>query len=460
MAIIDYRGFRVVAMSLLPIRDGRLIYGSDDCGKTVHNDNPAFSEKMRIAGEKLNLAGHTVDNKVIYAAFDVEGHEASDGRFYLLDLARTFPPELPLKEERPTWPQNAFLYRLLRPELVKKSPFPICSDAGTRIQQQDPEWKTYNKNARSLKAQLLREIVPNFGIRFVSIVQEAYVQFERQYHTKILSPFIAKMGGSSSEVSKTKKTSKENASLVFGESFPLKQYLHSEGINMRHMGHLMKSIREKVPDDTPGKQNAMALIFTEMAARAIRQETNAEFRLHMRLLGVPLEEPYRLLLMKYLNSVFGDSEKSRMYWNSLRRRLVEKFGESAFREEELLETFDLRLLLRCKHPKGFENGKTLLFLRLKRLMGFSFDDITENTAISKSVFYEQPQPFDDIDLRAIGARVKHMAVVNHARGYIYKMRGSEIKVFFFSPSFPLKKQNPPSFLSLIFLSSLPLLSLF
>jgi len=415
MAIIDYRGFRVVAMSLLPIKDGRLIYGSDDCGKTVHNDVPDFAEKMRIAGEKLNLAGHTVDNKLIYAAFDVEGHQAPDGRFYLLDLARTFPPELPLKDERLTWPQNAFLYRLLRPELVKKSPFPICSDAGTRIQQQDPEWKTYNKNARTLKAQLIREIIPTFAVRFVSIVEKAYSQFERQYHSRMNAN---KMSSSTDQP----KTEGENTgTLIFGSNFPLKQYLHAEGINMRHMGYLMKAIREEVPDGTPGKQNAKALIFTEMAARTIRQETNAEFRLHMRLLGVPLEEPYRLLLMKYLNSAFGDSEKSTGYWNSLRKRLVEKFGELSFTEQELSEKFDLRALL-CRH-----NGKTLLFLRLKKLMGFTFDEITENTAVTKPLFYEQPQPFDDIDLRAIGARVKHMAVVNHARGYIYKMRGSEIK---------------------------------
>ena len=444
MAIIDYRGFRVVAMALLPIRDGRLIYGSDDCGKTVHNDVPDFAEKMRIAGEKLNLAGHTVNNKLIYVAFDVEGHQAPDGRFYLLDLARTFPPELPLKEERPTWPQNAFLYRLLRPELVKKSPFPICSDAGTRIQQQDPEWKTYNKNARTLKAQLVREIIPAFAVRFVSIVEKAYTLFERQKNS--VTPNMV-----DSADNPGKKANTETVGVIFGDNFPLKQYLHAEGINMRHMGYLMKAIREGVPDDAPGKQNAKALIFTEMAARTIRQETNAEFRLHMRLLGVPLEEPYRLLLMKYLNSAFGDSDKSTMYWNSLRKRLAEKFGEFAFTEEELSEKFDLRTLLCCTRPK------TLLFLRLKKLMGFSFDDITENTAITKPLFYEQPQPFDDIDLRAIGARVKHMAVVNHARGYIYKMRGSEIKVifffffFFFSFSFSLL---------FLFLFSLPISTIF
>ena len=145
-----------------------------------------------------------------------------------------------------------------------------------------------------------------------------------------------------------------------------------------------------------------------------------------------------------------------------------------------------------------KDGKLLLFLRLKKLMGFSFDDITglflllvwfvweegeerrekreerrekreerrekreerreekekgerekrgererekrvttkkkkkkktENAILLRGFDKQgkQTRPFDVIDLRVMGARVKHMGVVSHARGYIFKTRGSNVR---------------------------------
>jgi len=47
MTLIDYRGFRVVAMTVLPISPDTLVYGSVDGGKTVVNKDPHFN------GEKV-----------------------------------------------------------------------------------------------------------------------------------------------------------------------------------------------------------------------------------------------------------------------------------------------------------------------------------------------------------------------------------------------------------------------
>jgi hypothetical protein len=46
MALIDYRGFRLVAMSILPVNAMSLVYGSQDAGKTVHNSSPVFAAKV------------------------------------------------------------------------------------------------------------------------------------------------------------------------------------------------------------------------------------------------------------------------------------------------------------------------------------------------------------------------------------------------------------------------------
>lgn len=59
--IIDYRGFRLIAMPLLPI-DGAstLKYGSSDAGKNAFALDKDFNEQMRLAGEFLHLKPHLV----------------------------------------------------------------------------------------------------------------------------------------------------------------------------------------------------------------------------------------------------------------------------------------------------------------------------------------------------------------------------------------------------------------
>jgi hypothetical protein len=55
MAVVDWRGFRLVAMSLLPIGGQSLVYGSSDGGVTVLAENPEFNELMKEAAKKLNI---------------------------------------------------------------------------------------------------------------------------------------------------------------------------------------------------------------------------------------------------------------------------------------------------------------------------------------------------------------------------------------------------------------------
>lgn len=120
MALINYRGFRLVAISLLPINKSTIIYGrnfvsilcdswmyfflkliffdflylcffwlkgSCDGGVTAHNSNETFNRKMEEAAKILNLKGHIVglDKKaMIYSAGDIEG-------FSFLFFFQTFP---------------------------------------------------------------------------------------------------------------------------------------------------------------------------------------------------------------------------------------------------------------------------------------------------------------------------------------------------------------------------------
>lgn len=79
MALIDYRGFRVVASSILPIEQRTLVYGSCDLGRTVHVDNPQMCKLMEEAGKKMNLKPHiaalpgSTQRHTLYAPIDIEG---------------------------------------------------------------------------------------------------------------------------------------------------------------------------------------------------------------------------------------------------------------------------------------------------------------------------------------------------------------------------------------------------
>lgn len=93
--------------------------GTNDGGRTVHNECRILDYYTSKAARKLGLRAHTVGGKLawdrrkdprtgerkkrkinvggqmLHAAADVEGHEGADSRMYLLDLARAFPPEDP-----------------------------------------------------------------------------------------------------------------------------------------------------------------------------------------------------------------------------------------------------------------------------------------------------------------------------------------------------------------------------
>lgn len=71
---------------------------------------------------------------------DLEVHRAVDsGDLYALDFSRIFPPEY----NESTGPNT--LYKLLRPELVKKFHIPLNNDALTRFSS-DEENLAVNKN--------------------------------------------------------------------------------------------------------------------------------------------------------------------------------------------------------------------------------------------------------------------------------------------------------------------------
>lgn len=155
---ICYAGVTLLASSLLPIDKTTLVYGSCDAGQTVHNDDPALDRALLELAAELKLKPHLCRDKTLVFGTDVEGHRGRDGRYYLLDASRVFPSEPVTKSS----PKGAFLYRLLRPELLARSPVKLSADAFSRFALADPEWKTHNNEVRSVYAMLCDVFVPAF----------------------------------------------------------------------------------------------------------------------------------------------------------------------------------------------------------------------------------------------------------------------------------------------------------
>lgn len=196
--LIDYLGFRLTAMSLMPIATGpgagdTLSYGSRDASKSVLREYRA-TQLMREAAKELNLAPHVLFRPGVLSKgagalpcasplpsgpgpavmqrpsntpldfigpADIEIHHSpapkrlasgapdpasGDGRTYCVDAARLFPPE-PTEAWRNkgdaglggTRAMTSYLVRQLRPELVKRNKEPLSSDAFSQFGLYDSE---------------------------------------------------------------------------------------------------------------------------------------------------------------------------------------------------------------------------------------------------------------------------------------------------------------------------------
>ncbi|XP_077336618.1 clustered mitochondria protein homolog isoform X3 [Lithobates pipiens] len=101
--VVDYRGYRVTAQSIIPgilerEQEQSVIYGSIDFGKTVVS-HPKYLELLEKTSRPLKILKHKVlndkDEEVeLCSSVECKGIIGNDGRHYILDLLRTFPPDL------------------------------------------------------------------------------------------------------------------------------------------------------------------------------------------------------------------------------------------------------------------------------------------------------------------------------------------------------------------------------
>ncbi|XP_067032166.1 clustered mitochondria protein homolog [Acropora muricata] len=141
--IVDYRGYRVIAQSIIPgilqrEQEQSVVYGSADSGKTI-SSHEKFLELLNKAGKAIRVRPHKVlasngDEIELCSSVECKGIIGADGRHYILDLFRTFPPDANFvgeklkkisdsseEEEAKSFLQQPYKHKLccLRPELIE-----------------------------------------------------------------------------------------------------------------------------------------------------------------------------------------------------------------------------------------------------------------------------------------------------------------------------------------------------
>ena len=163
--LIDYKGHRVYATAQLPLKESSLAYGSDDGTRTVHVGTPWIRTVMGDVCTALRLAPHHVgkDNAVMLGAADMEVHTCSDGRAYILDTARLFPPVGPAATI------SDRLTKLFRPEFLRTAwARPLSCDAFMCWGPSEEE-AAHREDIMGATAHLLTNVLPAAARNWVDV---------------------------------------------------------------------------------------------------------------------------------------------------------------------------------------------------------------------------------------------------------------------------------------------------
>jgi hypothetical protein len=275
-ALIDYKGFRLIAMSILPIAEKATpLMGSRNGGKNVFAEDPTLMNIARKAATNINLAPHNIQNKVLYFGCDVEGHKGEDGVYYFLDFARVLPPENPKASGHLPQGQKTIFYRLLRPEFIKNFPLPLSSDSLSKFADGDPHAFTHNENSFQATSTLVHNLIPR-------VVEEMVKQGHELFHDL--------------------------------NHKSLSNYLHRRGINMRHLGLLRHHARQ-ISD--PGAEHLSNLLLTEIVSRVCKNIIRYRQRKLLSLTQKVTESAFIVLIVDIFNLISGSHAKSDVFWQGI-----------------------------------------------------------------------------------------------------------------------------------------------
>jgi Clustered mitochondria/Translation initiation factor eIF3 subunit 135 len=376
--MVDHLGFRLVAMPLLPLH--KLVYGSDDGGATIHASDAKFNAIMERVATELHIGPceyevpNSPDTIKLFSAGDVEGHIGTDGRRYLLDLARSLPPESCSHTPHLLSESQSVFFRLLRPEFLKylrttnQCP-PLHPDALTRWGHKGPGGQQRDAVVNQATEILVKQVIPRFA----------------------------------QELAAT-ETSHESDQ-VGGNN--IAEAMHRNGINMRHIG----LVRSHIPQHCLSIRTKLLVEITQRALKAILRHALRESQARASSSFVTREH-----VVTFLNRVTrADTPDHSGFWcGTVTAMITERFGTVAttlserqgalfgFVEPELVDMIEYVCL-----TAGVHLTPTCISQYRDHPVGFRF------------------VPADISDFRP---RVRHMSVVDYANAKLLSFRAHDVAV--------------------------------
>uniref|UniRef100_M4A2C1 Clustered mitochondria protein homolog n=1 Tax=Xiphophorus maculatus TaxID=8083 RepID=M4A2C1_XIPMA len=312
--VVDYRGYRVTAQSIIPgilerEQEQSVIYGSIDFGKTVVSHGK-YLELLDKTSRPLKVQQHKVLNEKeesveLCSSVECKGIIGNDGRHYILDLLRTFPPdlnflpvdgeELSAESQRQGFPrQHRHRLACLRQELieafVEHRYLLFMKMAALQLMQQKASKDSSKTDVPAITETSLEESIP--GLAQAKELAETLVSedgsdpksrevvlnackavgsisntsFDIRFNPDIFSPGVRFPEDTLEDVQKQKQLLKDAAAFLVICQIPslvkdcldhstlpmdgatLTEALHQRGINVRYLGTVLEFV-----DKTPAK---------------------------------------------------------------------------------------------------------------------------------------------------------------------------------------------------------------
>lgn len=450
VALVDFRGYRVLCSSVLPIDNTTICYGSSDAGRTVHADADA-AVLFESAGEKLNLKKHKFKGYDLCAPVDIEGHHGHDGNMYCIDLARLFPPEAPPLSLQSH--SRAIYFRLLRPELVRSFPSALSSDAFTNFGASDELSHEHNAEVENATKHLQTVVLPQFATWLCTISSTVNSFSSLVYHMHRRGINLRYLGllRTYIEIPDEEKQIANNTDMKGGAGTEIHAAI--ERVYIPVIAHSHLSLHRSLegsdsyysnPFDSNGDESASRshhddditsgnfsapsplrssravaavtrpyvtetiirqLILEEMIARVLKCMLRAQWRRRMQEVRICTETPFAEAAIDLLNiaackySTRSGPALSKLFWTSqLKAELVNKF-QVGLTPRELHEDFDLMSSIELRS----------LLERFTSLVGVQM-------ALSNEILAQTKRPFLYTDLLGIASTIHHMNIIDFAEG--------------------------------------------
>uniref|UniRef100_A0A0N5BFZ2 Clu domain-containing protein n=1 Tax=Strongyloides papillosus TaxID=174720 RepID=A0A0N5BFZ2_STREA len=461
LCLVDYKGYRVVCQSIVPgilerEQDADVNYGSVDFGKTVRCDE-TFAKPLEEVAKEMNSMPHTIVTvnpegeevkTKVFTSIETKGLVGKDGRNYVLDLFRTFPPDVNYIEDAKVTSmceKNGFpkyckhKVPCLRPEFIetfinsrteeffsslgsaikeneilKTSKLAFASILEKLCQGDELETEEQTTEGRKVFKELLKKIGSysdsSIDIRFNNDCYYPGIKFSEdddiEGHKDLLAESAEYLAF---KVIPTfvQELLDTNPSTTPLDGYALSYNMHAKGINMRYLGYIAM-----LAEGIDKERFAYDLVVGEILARSIKHV--------FRNYATELPRSYTgSAIVHFLNCVFGnveyDSKKSLKVKKGKKRSNSNDNNDSQGWKElttsdvwkniadDSKKTFDYSLIYKnfddlCKH---MSIKKNVILRRFSKMVGLQF--------VAKTIKLDGKKlPFSENDLYNMVPVIKHL----------------------------------------------------